>query len=77
MIFADDPLGTQKIRNALVQQGGLSQELADRVNFTENCITLNVKDKKIPDPGRLWKTEATFRKDTIEIKVMIYGSTNI
>ena len=52
MIFADDPLGTQKIRNALVQQGGLSQELADRVNFTENCITLNVKDKKIPDPGR-------------------------
>ena len=53
MIFANEPLGSQKIRNSLVQQGGLSQDLADRVNFTENCIALNVKDKKIPDPGRL------------------------
>ena len=46
MIFANDFLGSQKIRNALVQQGGLNQDLADRVNFTENYIALNVKDKK-------------------------------
>ena len=46
MIFANDFLGSQKIRNALVQQGGWNQDLADRVNFTENYIALNVKDKK-------------------------------
>ena len=77
MIFSDDLYGAQKIRNALVQQGGLSRDLADRINFTTNCIAFNLKDRKSPDPGRLWKTEATFKKDKIEIKLMIYGSTNM
>ena len=78
LITADEPLGTKKIRDALVAQGGLSRDLAKQINFGETLIALGTYDEQVhrmlPDSGRKWHTTAEFGKN---VKVEIFGSTNL
>ena len=67
-IYADDVAGSEKIRYALVQQGGLSSSLlASQIYFGHDLIT------RISQPGEFkWGTEARY----YDIKKIIYGQTN-
>ena len=67
-IYADDVAGSEKIRYALVKQGGLSSSLlASQIYFGHDLIT------RISQPGEFkWGTEARY----YDIKKIIYGKTN-
>ena len=56
LVIASDPFGTQKIRDALVAQGGLSRDLAQQINFSDTLIACGTYDEKahrmVPDSGR-------------------------
>ena len=67
-IYADDVAGSEKIRYALVQQGGLSSSLlASQIYFGHDLIT------RISKPSEFkWNTEARY----YDIKKIIYGKTN-
>ena len=69
-IYADDVAGSEKIRYALVQQGGLSSSLlASQIYFGHDLIT-----DPISPPSKFfkWSTEARY----YDIKKIIYGKTS-
>ena len=67
-IYADDVAGSEKIRYALVHQGGLSSILlASQIYFGHDLIT-----DRISQPSKFkWGTEARY----YDIKKIIYGKT--
>ena len=68
-IYADDVAGSEKIRYALVQQGGLSSSLlASQIYFRHDLIT----DRRSQPREFTWGTEARY----YDIKKIIYGKTN-
>ena len=70
-VDADEDIGTEKIRNALVKQGKLSRKLANDITFGDDLI---VGQDLVPIPNQRWHTIATFRKNLVQ--VTIYGITN-
>ena len=70
-VDANEDIGTEKIRNALVKQGKLSRKLANDITFGNDAI---VQQGLVPIPSQRWRTIATFRKNLVQ--VTIYGITN-